>query len=162
MLCSLAALSICSSNAATILFNVNGNLADGASISGTITINNTTGTATAANLTFGAPDSINMPLIYGQGLGFFGALPNNYGLGLRNTTDTMNFNFIFPTTTLVGYNGGPIAEGNLFNVTTNSPGAGVVTMSLTTVSAPEPTSLALVGGGLLGLLLFAQRARLTQ
>jgi hypothetical protein len=163
MLCSLAALSICCSYAATIVFNVNGSLADGASISGTITINNTTGTATAANLTFGAPDSVNMPLIYGQGLAFFGALPNNYGLGLQNTADTMDFNFVFPTTTLVGYNGGPIADGNLFNLTTNSPGAGIVTMSLSTVSAPEPTSLALIGSGaLLGLLLLSQRARLTQ
>jgi hypothetical protein len=75
----------------------------------------------------------------------------------------MDFNFIFPTTTLVGYNGGPIADGNLFNLTTNSPGAGIVTMSLSTVSAPEPTSLALIGSGaLLGLLLLSQRARLTQ
>jgi hypothetical protein len=104
-----------------------------------------------------------MPLIYGQGLAFFGALPNNYGLGLRNTANTMNFNFIFPTATLVGYNGGPITQGNLFNLTTNSPGAGVVAMSLATVSAPEPTSFALIGGGaLLGLLLLAQRGRLTQ
>jgi|SRR5277367_4814396 len=160
-LCSLAAVSIFSSSASIITFNVTGSLTDGDSISGTITINNTAGTATAADVTFSAPDSFNMPIIYGQGTGFFGALPTNYGIGLQNTADTENFNFIFSTSTLVGYTGSSIPEGNLFNLTTSTPGASIVTMTLAQSTVPEPGSIVLTASGALLMLLLARRVRLT-
>jgi hypothetical protein len=107
----LLALVLCGSGAcaSTITYSLSGTLTDGAALSGTMTINNVAGLATAANFILGPPDSNIFSVVeYDNTVGSFwliqtvltGASPGSYP----------SFSLVLPTNTLVGYGGGSLCS----------------------------------------------------
>jgi hypothetical protein len=89
-------------------FIVQGAYADGATLSGTVTIDTTVGEITAANLSVGAPDSLTLDNIIGQnGSSFSSWLVAVGTAGGALFPETI---LVIPSLTLVGYSGGPIAS----------------------------------------------------
>ena len=104
LILAIAFLGASSAKAALITFDASGNFADGATLSGTLTINTTTGAATAVDLIVSAPDSLTFDFIQFQGI----AGPV-YEIQTGTTaTGNPNFDLGLALTTLVGYSGGPI------------------------------------------------------
>jgi hypothetical protein len=90
-----------------VTFSVSGMLTDGAALSGTITVDNVAGLVTAANLTFGAPVSKTFSVIAFNGLNGL----SDWAVQIDPTGTTTpgippDFIITFPTSTLVGYQGG--------------------------------------------------------
>ena len=136
-------------------FTASGTFTDGATLSGTLTIDTTQGFITASDLVIGAPDSSTQTNVVAQ-------TPNGYGNGYyavtdRNAAGALDFDFFFnsPGDTLVGYTGSSI-DGNLFYFATQT-GADLVSGSFGPAVTPEPSSIALLGTGLLGALGLARK-----
>jgi hypothetical protein len=110
-----------------ITFNVSGTFTDGAVLSGTMTIDDVAGVATAANFMVGAPISVTFNVIefdgaYPGGNWFIQTIPTGAPVG-----SLPDFNLILPTATLVGYTGGSL---NTVNTDVVFPGgAGVFLQS---------------------------------
>ena len=144
---------------ADTLFNASGIFDDGSILSGTVTIDTTTGSVTASNLFVSGADNFSFTMIAGQSSTRFAT---EYFVGVRNASSTEDFNIDIPDGSsqnpLIGYNGGMLctptapcpSTSNLFNLTTNTFGAGLTSGTLTAAS-PEPSSFLLLGTGLLGL-----------
>ncbi len=136
--------------AGSVTFDASGTFEDGATLSGTMTIDTTVGQVTAVNLVVSAPDSLDLTFVqYQSNTSYSG----DYFIQTGPTaTGLPNFLVVLPVTTLVGYSGGSIGsttqpansiESNVYPVTTLTVG------SLSAV--PEPSSLVLAGTAGLGL-----------
>jgi hypothetical protein len=135
----------------SVNFAVNGSAPDGSIITGTITIDTTLAVITAADVIFGPPASTTQTNVVSQGQDFY--IAGQYGGGIRNASNTIDFNFSFPDGgTLVGYAGGT-GFGNLFNLTANTAYDIGTTYALAPVPEPGTLALMLSGVGLVGLML---------
>jgi hypothetical protein len=138
-----------------VVFDASGTFVDGATLSGTLTVDVTTGTVTASALQVSAPDHGSFTLIQNQGLDIFGVVtPGYYGLSI--TTGSPN---TFPvlqlglnTTSLIGYGGGNMtAESNLaINSTTPN---GLKNGELTT-AVPEPSTALVAAFGAVAFIAY--------
>jgi hypothetical protein len=123
-------------------FDAEGTFDDGATLSGTLSIDTTIGTVTSANLVVGAPDSLDFIDIQFQGGNIY---PGDYFIQAGTTPSGLpNLLLVLPTDSLVGYSGGPIgSDTNPANgyVSSIYLGATLTDGSLTAV--PEPSGLLL-------------------
>ena len=144
-------------------FQASGSVTDGSTISGTLTIDTTTGIITAADVIFGAPASTIQTNVVAQVPHYY--VPNSVSVNIRNAASTTDFDFSIPTPTssLIGYLGSTDSAaflaanpGNLYNLTTSTGYDELTSFALT--PTPEPASFALFAGGGL-VLLFVFRLR---
>jgi hypothetical protein len=136
-------------------FNVSGTFADSSALSGTITINTTTGAITGASLVIGANTYSFLQLAIPLGSEFFAQF---------TTTSAFTFPFLdlfFPSASLVGYTGGALctSSGPCANPTQYGAVAGtsIYLTQGSSVAAPEPSALILLSAGLIGLGLVARK-----
>jgi hypothetical protein len=127
-------------------FEASGTFNSGSVLSGTVTIDTTTGIAEAVDLVASAPASLDFTFIQFQavlpGL-FYEIITGPTAVGLPN------FNFgPLDTTTLINYDGGPLYPGS--DIFYSSDRFDVITNGALT-AIPEPSSWALLGIGLLGV-----------
>lgn len=143
--------SALAAHASTIaVFDASGTFQDGSVLSGTLTINTTTGVITAVDLIIGSPVSSTQTIVAAQIQNLYGV--GQYGVNARNADSTLDFDFgIVDGTSLVGYTGGAITSSNLFNKVTHMAFDPITNGTLTPAAAPEPSSLVLLGTGLLGV-----------
>jgi hypothetical protein len=152
-----------------VTFNASGTYQDGGALSGTLTIDTTTGTITAADLTVGAPDSFTVTSLVSAYTGY-SSLEQAYSVDVVGSSDVPQVILLLATSSLVGYDGSQI-----YGVDDLSPGnyasdltrvdishslleSGTMTSNAAT-PAPEPNTIALLGCGLLGLGLVYSRKR---
>jgi hypothetical protein len=138
----------------SLVFNAAGTFADGATLGGTLTIDTSIGTVTAAILTVGPSDSLTLETIQLQTFIGFGTYKILVGES-TNPGDTPYLVIFLPTSSLTGYTGGvidsttSIGASNISLVKRNpmSPGDTLTTGGLS-VAVPEPNTLlvACMGG----------------
>ena len=141
--------------AATLIFNANGIFADGALMSGTITIDTTAGAATAVNINVTAPDALNLAFIQFQNV----VTPTAYELQLGATSVGLpNLDLALPTSgsvnPLIGYTGGSLTTASDLRFSSTHV---IVLSSGSFTLVPEPAPFALMGLGLSGVALFGLR-----
>jgi hypothetical protein len=159
--------------ASPVLFDASGSFTDGSTLSGTITIDPTTGLATAENLSIsGGSSGYVSPLL-------FDATPpalqqqDNQGAGnvWLNSSDVSNswqLRVDIPGPTLVGYAGGPLVvssfppDGTYFTAS-GEGGANLLSGSLTAVTTPAPPTIVLLASALFtaGAFHLVRRRRLS-
>lgn len=153
---------------AIVVFDVSGELTDGSSFSGTVTIDTTDGDVTAADLSLGAPDDLGP-----------------FTLDYQTTYNTDDYELTFedpssdfiaielPVKSLVGYPGTPIcvsgAQCRYIDQGVNSgvdfftgSGAGFdsgAALTESVAAAPEPSSTVPLIAGVLGLVAGIRRNR---
>jgi len=145
-------------------FNLTGTLADGATLSGNLTIDTTTGVGTAANIIISAPVSLTFTVVQAQLANFpvAGDYQIDYAIS-ANPSGLPNLDLVFPIASLIGYNGGQLESfsvsvhgiASVF-VPASGAGSGLQQGTLTPAAVPGPIAgaglpgLMLAGGGLLG------------
>ena len=142
--------------AALITFNASGVTADNSILSGTVTIDDTAGLATAVNLTLSAPLSFTATNLGGQGAGLSFYTISASGPG----SDAV---LRLPTTTLVGYTGGSLCSVSVTCALSSFAINGALNASFSSGSLtpiPEPASALLIVGGLAALQARRLRRRL--
>ena len=99
-------LCVSSAHGASVTLYLTGTFADGATLGGTITIDNTAGTVTAQNVTISPPDAGAFTVSQGNSSGGL-----YYDVGLGTTGGIYpSLSMALATTTLVGYTGGPLCN----------------------------------------------------
>jgi hypothetical protein len=167
----LAALAIvlCASSAyaASVVFTAAGTTADGATLGGTVTIDTTAGTVTAANVTLGAPDTSTYTFIQAG----TGPSAPVYVIQLGTAASgNPRMGLLVPGTTLVGYAGGALCSTSALctDVTSyvffggDNPidlTAGSLTPVPPPPSTPAPPTWALIGLAILLLAAFTAMSR---
>lgn len=150
---SCVALTPTRAAASTITFSVSGTFNNGALFSpgSTVTIDNTLGVATAANLLLAAGPNPPSPAET------FSGVPPFNGANILGwvSADGSNLSMSSPGANWIGFTGGPIGFVSYYNLDTwgFSGGSGdtVLTAEVSIAAVPEPASLSLLGIGLLGL-----------
>lgn len=151
LLAAPLALSTLAAHADTLTtFDLNVTLAQtlnyGTSVTGTITVDESLGIITNVNVTSGGRLE-NFGYILSQGQSGTGYTVDTAG------TDTDLFDFFIPTLNLGTYTGSPIT-GTLASM----PFAGTLTVTpVSPAATPEPSSIALLGTGLVGMFGVARR-----
>ena len=158
LLCAVLAL-VGQAKASPIVFDASGSFTDGSTLSGTLTIDPTSGVATAEDLSLtGGSAGYVSPLT-------FVATPpalvqtNNAGashvwLDSSDLTNTWQLRVDIPGPTLVGYAGGDLVvssfppDGTFFTAS-GEGGGNLISGSLTAVTTPAPPSIVLLASALL-------------
>jgi hypothetical protein len=158
LLCALLALAG-RVQASPIVFHASGFFTDNSTLSGTITIDPTTGLATAEDLTIsGGTSGYVSPLVFDATPPALMQLDNqgagNVWLDSSDLSNTFQLRVDIPGPTLLGYAGGDLVvssfppDGTFFTAS-GEGGANLVSGSLTAVTTPAPPSIVLLGSALL-------------
>lgn len=157
VLCSLG-----TAHADTITtFNLNANLDDGGTVTGTVTLNTTTGVFTASNLT-GIFEGYTA---YFSGTSTRTDSGSNFVANIFQSTNYANTNFqlVLPVSTLRNYTPGGLCTAGGANCSTYDSSirhdqadytdvvSGSLTNSVPVAVTPEPSSLLLLGSGVMAL-----------
>lgn len=172
---SLFAISLAAHADDIVIFDASGIFhVDSATLSGTFTMDTTTGVITAVDLFVSAPDSDTFNGIYQQSC-TLGPNDNCYVTFDTNGTDFATYpilNLVLSVGTLVGYDGGvgsgtvPLDNsssdlewiaGSVSGVDLEKLQSGSITPEIPISAAPEPSTFILLGIGALGLLYFGGR-----
>ena len=112
VLIACSAFSVSTANADTIqAFNATGTFVDGASLSGTVTVNTTTGIVTASSLAVSAPDALAFNFVQFQQSNVSGLWTLTFGttaVGLPNLN--IGIATIGSSNPMIGYTGGTVAS----------------------------------------------------
>lgn len=135
-------------------FNASGTFADGATLSGTVDINTTIGSVTNVNLIVSGSNSLVFTYVQGQAAIGGGLYEVQNGV---TAAGFPNLNLVIIATSLVGYSGGNLSSFTLPNGGVSgifysaNEAVGLQEGELTPSAVPEPSTLAFMGTGLLGL-----------
>ena len=141
----IAALSVflfCATCANAEVFKASGTFDDGATLSGTITVDTSVGTITASDLSVSAPDSVDfVDDIYAQhGNGA------EYVFGSKNGDNFLEISLAVGS--LVGYTGSQINNFSVFSNPNSGYNTYVTAGEFTPAPAPEPATVWLFGSTL--------------